>query len=440
MSRERDYSLVKITPAHLDLLAEQLRDTEIEGRARALVIGGEELSPKGLRSWQERAAGTRLINEYGPTETVVGCSVYEVKKEDSLRGAVPIGRPIANTQMYVLDSELEPAPIGITGEIYISGAGLARGYAKRPELTAEKFIPSPFGGKGGERLYRTGDLGKYLSDGNIEFAGRTDDQVKVRGYRIELGEIEAILRESPEVIEAAVVIREGKDREKRLIAYLVIRNETVLDQAELRGFLRERLPDYMAPSAFVVLERLPLTLNGKIDRKNLPDPQNVNSPVSATYVAPQTELEQAIAAVWQELLQVNQVGIHDNFFDLGAHSLMMVQASSKLQDLLQRETPVLKLFQYPTISALAAHLNQGQGNVLAFTRQGALGQTGDGTENNGRSTIRLKRPIDIAIIGMSGRFPQAPTIDVFWRNLREAREAISPLSDSEILAAGVAPR
>ena len=439
MSRERDYSLVKITPAHLDLLAEQLRDTEIEGRARALVIGGEELSPKGLRSWQERAAGTRLINEYGPTETVVGCSVYEVKKEDSVREAVPIGRPIANTQMYVLDSELEPAPMGITGEIYISGAGLARGYAKRPELTAEKFIPSPFSGKGGERLYRTGDLGKYLSDGNIEFVGRRDDQVKVRGYRIELGEIESILRERPEVIEAVVVIREGKEREKRLVAYLVIRNGTVLDQAELRGFLRERLPNYMAPSAFVVLERLPLTLNGKIDRNNLPDPQNVDSSVSATYVAPQTELEQTIAAVWLELLQVNQVGIHDNFFDLGAHSLMMVQASSKLQDLLQRELPVLKLFQYPTISALAAHLNQGQGNVLTFTRQDALGQTGNGTENNGRSTIRLKHPIDIAIIGMSGRFPQAPTINVFWRNLREAREAISTLSDSEILAAGINP-
>jgi amino acid adenylation domain-containing protein len=208
LSWETGYSLVKITPAHLEVLAHQMRDADLEGRTRTLVIGGEELRAGGLKFWRERARGTRLINEYGPTETVVGCCVYEVNEAEFERETVPIGRPIANTQMYVLDQELEPVPVGVRGEIYISGEGLARGYTGMPELTGEKFIPNRFSANGGERLYRTGDMGRYLSDGNIEFNGRADGQVKVRGYRVELGEIESVLSEHRGVKHSAVALYE----------------------------------------------------------------------------------------------------------------------------------------------------------------------------------------------------------------------------------------
>jgi non-ribosomal peptide synthetase component F len=198
--------LVKITPTHLDVLAQQMKESEVEGRTRALVIGGEELRAGGLRFWRERAPGTRLINEYGPTETVVGCCVYEVEEDEYGKETVSIGKPIANARMYILDVELEPTPIGARGEIYIAGAGLARGYLGNPDLTAEKFIPNRFSGKVGERLYRTGDVGRYLPDGKLEFAGRVDEQVKVRGYRIEPGEIQTVLDEHPCVKQSVVIV------------------------------------------------------------------------------------------------------------------------------------------------------------------------------------------------------------------------------------------
>src|SRR6266498_2223177 len=220
LSMESGYSLVKITPGHLDVLAQQMRDAEVDGRTRVLVIGGEELKAGGLRFWQERAGGTRLINEYGPTETVVGCCIYEVEEEAAGKETIPIGKPIANARIYILDKGMEPTPIGTRGEIYISGTGLARGYLGKPDLTAERFIPNHFSQKGGERLYRTGDVGRYLSDGKIEFIGRADEQVKIRGYRIELGEIEAVLCEHPRIRQSAVVIREDEHGLKNLVAYV----------------------------------------------------------------------------------------------------------------------------------------------------------------------------------------------------------------------------
>jgi amino acid adenylation domain-containing protein len=486
-----NYSLVKITPAHLEMLSQLLSKWDGRIRANAFVIGGEALRSEQLGFWRERGPETRLINEYGPTETVVGCCVYEVPEEGCEMGAVPIGKPIDNTRIYLADSLFRPAPVGVAGEMYIGGMGVARGYLNRPGLTAERFVPDGLSGEAGARLYKTGDLGRWLLDGTIEFLGRNDFQVKIRGFRIELGDIQSLLDEHPSVKQSVVIAREDERGGKRLIGYVV--GEEVATASELKKHLQERLPDYMVPEAILVLEKIPTTANGKIDRQALPTPDSESTGSGDSYVAPQTELEQAIAAVWEELLQVNRVGIHDNFFDLGGHSLMAVEAASKLQDIIQRELPVIKLFEYPNVSALAAYLRQEypdsalqQKNdfvghhednasvdngsyVAAYLRQeypdSALQQKNDfvgdqendvsaGWEhergkrsalakgmagNNGHSPASLRRPFDIAIIGMSGRFPQAPNIDIFWRNLCDAREGISSLSDSDLLAAGVYP-
>jgi amino acid adenylation domain-containing protein len=351
LSREGEYSLVKITPAHLEVLAQQLVNSEVEGRTKALVIGGEQLKAGGLKYWQERARGTRLINEYGPTETVVGCCVYEVNGGKSRREAAPIGKPIANTQIYLLDRRLEPVPIGVRGEIYISGAGLARGYVRSPELTGEKFIPNRFSRKGAERLYKTGDLGRYLNDGNIEFIGRADDQVKVRGYRIELGEIEAALLQHQAIKEGVVVAR--GDKEKRLIAYLVSRHSERVALSELREYLKQRLPEYMVPSAYLWLEKMPVTSNGKLDRKALPDADESAIARRREYVAPSGALEETLAGIWSEILGIEKVGIHDNFFELGGHSLLMISLIERMRQQ-GLYTDVRTFYATPTLAALAS--------------------------------------------------------------------------------------
>jgi len=809
--KEDQITTVTLPPSVLAVLS----PGELE-RLQTVVAAGEACGAEVVERW---ARGRRFLDAYGPTEATVCASVGECDPESN--GKPTIGRPIANTRLYILDPEMNPVPVGVRGELYISGVGLARGYLGRPELTAERFIPNLFGGEGGERLYRTGDLCRYLLNGEIEFIGRTDEQVKVRGYRIEPSEIENVLSEQPGVRQAVVVAREDEPGQKRLVAYVVtdltteekkaarldphneielwpsvaeyfvyddalyyamthderrnlsyrvaidgtVRGKVALDigtgpdailaricveagakkvyaielleetyqkakalisrlgleerielihgdstqvqlpeavdicvseivgsiggcegagrilsdarrflrptgvmipcrsatlmaaarlpetlrsnprftvtpgyyaekifeqlghpfdlrlcvknfptdhmisgpavfedldfnrvvsdeesheisltitehstldgflvwltlyttpdevidilksthswlpvffpvfypglevwpgdtiravcsrrlcaenginpdyqiegrvirrygdevsfsyrsphfqksfkatpfyqelfegesavrlevqgvaqssPVELRRAVERRLPGYMTPSAIVLLDRLPVTPNGKLDRQGLPNPDEIRPASDLIYVPPQTELEQTIAAVWEELLRVKPVSIHDNLFDLGAHSLMMVQASSRLQDLIQRELPVLKLFQYPTISALAAYLSQGRADGSAIQRGDAASENCEDrvlacgrdtgkkgvtrvngvSENNGNSNRRLGRPSDIAVIGMSGRFPQAPNIDIFWRNLCDAREAITPLSDSQLLAAGVAP-
>jgi acyl-coenzyme A synthetase/AMP-(fatty) acid ligase/aryl carrier-like protein len=304
-----------------------------------------------LKYWQERAGGTRLINEYGPTETVVGCCVYEVNGGESGREAVPIGKPIANTQIYVLDRGLEPVPIGARGEIYISGAGLARGYIKSPELTGEKFIPNRFSGKGGERLYKTGDLGRFLKDGNLEFIGRADGQVKVRGYRIELGEIEAVLLQHQGIKEGVVVAR--GDKEKRLIAYLTPRHSERVALSELREYLKQRLPEYMVPSRYMWLEKIPVTSNGKIDRKALPEANDSALAREREYVAPRGPLEERLAAIWSELLGVEKVSALDNFFELGGHSLLMISLIERMRQQ-GLYIDIRTFYVTPTVAALAA--------------------------------------------------------------------------------------
>ncbi|HZA24203.1 MAG TPA: amino acid adenylation domain-containing protein, partial [Dehalococcoidia bacterium] len=345
LQSKHNFSLVKITPAHLDALGQLLPPEELAGQSRALVLGGEALSGKSLSLWHTHAPKTRLINEYGPTETVVGCCVYEVPAQASLSGgSVPIGRPIANTQLYLLDPHLQPVPIGVPGELYIGGAGLARGYLNRPELTPEKFIPHPFSEVPGERLYRTGDLARYLPDGNIEFLGRIDHQVKVRGFRIELGEIEAVLGSHPGVQEACVVVREDLPGEKRLVGYYVA-GEAVVEPEALRGYLKAKLPEYMVPSAFMQLEALPLTPNGKVDRKALPVLERGGA--TAAYEAPRTPTEELLAGIWGEVLRQERVGRQDNFFALGGHSLRAIQVVARVRDLLGVELAVRQVFESP---------------------------------------------------------------------------------------------
>jgi amino acid adenylation domain-containing protein len=369
-----DYSLVKITPAHLDILRHALRPDELPGQTRAFVIGGEALLNETIAFWRKHAPQTRLINEYGPTETVVGCCVYDVPPTAEITGAVPIGRPLANTQLYVLDAQFQPAPIGVAGELYIGGDGLARGYLDRPALTAEKFVPNPFSVTPGARLYKTGDLARYRPDGVLEFLGRIDHQIKLRGFRIEIGEIETVLQQHPDVQEAVAIVREDAPGDKRLVAYVVGQeprtgalganqepgdgsdgSRFVALGSELRAFLQGKLPEYMIPSAFVTLDALPLTANGKVDRKLLPAPDHEQLH-SAAYVAPRDELETTIAAIWADVLGIARVGVHDNFFALGGHSLLAVKVIAGLHERCQTELPLRRIFEAPTVAELAASI------------------------------------------------------------------------------------
>ncbi len=313
-----------------------------------ILCGGEALDCALAQQLQERCA--ELWNMYGPTETTIWSLVYRVEQ---VQGMMPIGRAIANTQVYVLDSHLQPVPLGVPGELYIGGDGLARGYLNRPELTQEKFIANPY--QPGSRLYKTGDLVRYLADGNLEFIARIDNQVKLRGHRIELGEIEAVLAQHPQVQQSVVVLRE-----ERLIAYWV-KASTELTFPDLKGFLKTKLPAYMVPAVFVELETLPLTPNGKIDRKSLPVPDFTGP--QETWVAPRTALEQQLAELWSEVLGIERIGLYDNFFELGGHSLLATQLISRIREVFQVELPLKTLFEATTIAQLGEAVAQGQAPV-----------------------------------------------------------------------------
>jgi amino acid adenylation domain-containing protein/non-ribosomal peptide synthase protein (TIGR01720 family) len=353
-----DISLLKITPSHLDALVQDPTAVFALAKVRTFVIGGEALTAASVAALRVHATDARVINEYGPTETVVGCCIEEVPPSFAAVGAVPIGRPIRNTQLYVLDPRAEPVPIGVTGELYIGGAGVARGYVDRPALTAERFVPDPFGGEPGARLYRTGDLARFRADGALDFLGRIDHQVKIRGYRIELGEIDAVLAEHPDVREAVVLAREDKAGDKRLVAYVVLRSAASgLD--EVRAFLQARLPDYMVPSAFVVLETLPLSVHGKIDRAALPAPDSASANRDGPLIGPRDNIELALVQLWEELLDITPVGVQDDFFALGGHSLLAVQLLAGVQDRFGKALPLSTLFQKATVEAMAQQLREG---------------------------------------------------------------------------------
>ncbi|BAS60152.1 amino acid adenylation domain-containing protein (plasmid) [Leptolyngbya boryana NIES-2135] len=368
LQTKSNYSLIKITPAQLELLAQQLPAETASHRTQMFVIGGENLTAQHIAFWQTAAPETALVNEYGPTETVVGCCVYWVPSDQPSTGSIPIGRPIANTQLYLLDRNLQPVPTGFPGELYISGAGVARGYLNRPELTAERFIPNPF--CSGSRLYKTGDLAQFLPNGTIEYLGRIDHQVKIRGFRIELGEIETVLAQHPAVQQAVVIDREDTPGDQRLVAYLVPAPSATPNASILRPFLQEKLPAYMVPSAFVVLKKLPLTSNGKVDRKALPAPEQVRPELEAAYIAPRNSIESTLAAIWAEVLGLEQIGVYDDFFDLGGHSLLLTQVTSRIHNALGIDLPMRQLFDAPTIAALAEviadkQLEQADHDLLA---------------------------------------------------------------------------
>jgi non-ribosomal peptide synthase protein (TIGR01720 family) len=374
LANETNYSVVKITPSHLDLLSQQMRPEEMAGRTRAFIIGGENLLARDLTIWQDAAPDTMLINEYGPTETVVGCCVYRVPLGERRSGSVPIGRPIINTQLYILDAHMEPVPTGVAGELYIGGDGVARGYLRRPELTAERFVPDPFAEQPGARLYKTGDLCRYFRDGNIEFLGRTDHQVKIRGFRIELGEIESVLVQRPGVQDAVVVAREVPFADQsaghtRLVAYVVPDETSILLDAHLAGedlrrHLHDKLPEYMVPSSIVMLDAMPLTPNGKVDRRALPVPDLSRPDLESAYVAPRTPEEQALVDIWANVLGFGgederpEIGIHDNFFELGGDSILSIQVIARANQAGMHLT-ARQIFEHPTVAELAMVAGRG---------------------------------------------------------------------------------
>lgn len=351
LRRAGNRALVKITPAHLELLTQSFAPDDVRGLTRAFVIGGENLRAESLRVWREFAPATRLINEYGPTETVVGCCVYEVAAGDPREGSVPIGRPIANTRLYVLDERGEPVPPGVVGELFIGGAGVALGYLNRPELTAERFLADPFAGPGG-RMYKTGDLARYRADGGLEYLGRVDSQVKVRGHRVELGEIEAAIAAHPGVRSCAVLLREDAPGEKDLVAYVVLEPGARVQPLELRDRLKQTLPDVMVPSHVVVLEALPLTRNGKVDRDALPAPQQA-SPATSHHETGGSPTEQVLAQIWAGFLKRDTLGRDEDLFTAGANSMLAVRALAKMRDTFGIPLAIRTVFEFPTIAELA---------------------------------------------------------------------------------------
>ena len=395
---------------------------------RDLMFGGEAVDTGTVRDVLANQPPRRLLHVYGPTESTTFSSWHLIEHVTVDATTVPIGGPIAHTQLYVLDRHLQPVPMGVPGELYVGGAGLALGYLGRPELTAEKFLPDPFSAAPEARMYRTGDLVRWCAPQSVEFLGRVDHQVKIRGFRIEPGEIEAVLRLHPNVREVLVDVRELSVAGRSLVAYVVPQADAS-SMGEVRDYLRERLPDYMVPSVWVVLDRMPLTPNGKVDRAALPAPEG--SGLEQEFVAPRAGLEEQIAQVWREVLRLERVGTRDSFFDLGGHSLLIVQAHAKLTTALQRELPIVDLFRFPTIESLARHLTPERRSASAPSRL---------AERVARRQSPTGRDGAIAVIGMAGRFPGAPDLPAFWQNLRDGVESIRRFTDDELRDAGVDER
>ena len=348
--RAEDVSILHCVPSFLRLLIEEPA-FEDSVALRAVMCGGEALTPDIVAKFRQRYEA-KLYNVYGPTETIID-SAYWLCGAGSRNSIVPIGRPIPNARMYILDSKLRPVAIGVAGELHIGGVSLARGYLNRPDLTAEKFVPNPFTSEPGTRMYKTGDLARYLPDGNIEYLGRKDYQVKIRGFRIELGEIEGALAQHPSVAQAVVSVDERVSGEKRLVSYVVARPACAPATVELRVFLKEKLPEHMVPAVFVSLDSFPLTPNGKVDRRALPAPGETRPELDKELVESRTPTEEILADIWAQVLGVGRVGIHDNFFDLGGHSLLATQVVSRIREAFQMEMPLRRLFETPTVAGLA---------------------------------------------------------------------------------------
>jgi amino acid adenylation domain-containing protein len=356
--------VLKITPSHLvALLADQDVSTVLP--RKYLVLGGEASSWELVRR-VSKAKKCVVLNHYGPTETTVGSltfSTWEHMDAAAISATVPIGRPIANTEVYLLDEHGRPVPLGVPGELCIGGAGVAEGYLNKPDQTAERFIRDPFADDPAARLYRTGDRARYLRDGNVEFLGRIDDQVKIRGFRVEPAEIAEVLHRHPSIGRAVVIAQDDLSGEKRLAAYVVRRGGTTPTAEDLRSFLSAELPDYMVPADFVLLDKLPLTPNGKVDRRALPNLELARIASANSYVAPRTPAEENLAAIWREVLGVERVGVTDNFFELGGHSLLGTQVISRVRNAFQVELQLRTLFETPSVAGMAEAIAQFQPRV-----------------------------------------------------------------------------
>jgi len=356
-------TILNQTPSAFQQLiqAEHSTVSSHSSRLRLVILGGEALRVASLRPWFERHGEIqpRLVNMYGITETTVHVTYRSLTQADLGSGSV-IGIPLPDLQVHLLDNHLQRVPAGSSGEIYVGGAGLARGYLNRPDLTDARFVSNPFDGNPHSRLYRSGDLARLLPNGDLEYLGRVDHQVKIHGFRVELGEIESILSQHPMVSGSLVMLRPMASGEKRLVAFVTSRQKPAPSTGELQAFIRRKLPHYMLPSAFVTLDRFPLTNHGKVDLAALPEPESRRPDLRTAYLAPRNELERTIARIWQEVLEVEGIGVEDNFFDLGGQSLQLVKAHGKLQHVLQRKIAITTLFQGTTIRSLAEHLSRGR--------------------------------------------------------------------------------
>jgi amino acid adenylation domain-containing protein len=382
---------------------------------RLSILGGEPIHLSRLEKWTlSETFNCEIINSYGPTECTDIASFYRIKiPQNYINKTIPIGKPNDNVRLYVLNAALQVQPVNVAGELYIGGDGVGAGYIKDAQLTAEKFIPDPFSTEAGARLYKTGDWACRLPDGNVEYLGRIDHQVKVRGYRIELGEIESVLQTCHFVKQCVVVAKADTTGSNNLIAYVV--SEGIFNKPAITGFLQSKLPDYMIPSVFIELAEIPLTGNGKVDRAALPNPFH-HRLTDALYVAPKSQTELNVATIWKEVLSIDKIGVNDNFFECGGNSLNAVRIVAAMKEAHQYQLPVIKLYQYPTIKGLAAYFDGAKRNVFNID-----------TRNKPALAVT-----DIAVIGMAGRFPGAETIDELWDILKDGRETISFFSEEEL--------
>ena len=324
-------------------------------------MGAKHCKKKIIEEIKQSGSNCQVINHYGPTETTIGKLLHIVEPGAVYEFTVPIGKPFSNTKILVLTKNLKLCPIGVPGQLYITGDGLARGYLNNPELTKEKFIRNPFSKQEGALMYDTGDLVKYLPDGNVSFIGRADNQVKIRGYRIELGEIESVLQKCDLVSQAVILAKEDKQDNKRLIGYIIPNGN--FNREGINSYLDEKLPEYMIPSLLMELESFPLTPNGKVDRNALPDP-DASELISGQYIAPRNDIEAKIAEIWEDILEVDQVGINDDFFELGGHSLLAVRLVSALRKAFEVEMPIGDIFDFPTVALLAGQLSNNTDNTV----------------------------------------------------------------------------
>jgi acyl carrier protein len=368
MVEKEQITTLHFVPSMLQVFLEEKNLAARCGSLKRVICSGEAL-PYDLQERFFAQLDVELYNLYGPTEAAVEVTSWKCEPHDRRR-VVPIGRPVANTQMRILDEHLQPVPVGVTGGLYIGGVQLARGYLGRADLTAERFIPDPFSERPGSRLYQTGDLARYWPDGEIEYVGRIDHQVKLRGFRIELGEIEATLAGHPAVREQVVVVREDKRGDKILVAYLTVHNGHQPTNNELRSFLAEKLPEYMLPSSFLFLDAVPLTPNGKVDHRRLPAPQPTGSEFEADYIGPRNPVEEVVCDIWIDALGLERVSVHSNFFHLGGHSLLATRITSQLRELFQVDIPLSSFFEASSVAKLAQTIiaketNKGQTEKIA---------------------------------------------------------------------------